>query len=202
MSHGSTGERESDRAQEKMRRAQEKLERKLEAHRRRAESRSQAATDRRTRRQSWGFEWPAPPPPPAPPKPQATEEERLMILRMLEQKKITLDDVKQVVGSVPRQNRWEWFDMLGDRQFAEARASLPVLLDSGETGVGLIIGMGSHFIRLGILAAGGEKALEILRLLAEGRPAKIQQHGAADDHADIHRHDLAERNTDGQIERE
>ena len=77
-----------------------------------------------------------------------------------EQKKINLDDVKQVVGSVPRQNRWEWFDMLGDRQFAEARASLPVLLDSGETGVGLIIGMGSHFIRLGILAAGGEKALE------------------------------------------
>jgi DNA polymerase-3 subunit delta len=77
-----------------------------------------------------------------------------------DRKKIMLKDVTAIVGSVPRQNRWEWFDMLGERQFAEARAALPVLLDSGETGVGLIIGMGSHFIRLGILAAGGEKALE------------------------------------------
>ena len=77
-----------------------------------------------------------------------------------DRKKITIDDVTACVGSVPHQNRWEWFDMLGDRQFANARAALPVLLDSGETGVGLIIGMGSHFIRLGILAAGGEKALE------------------------------------------
>lgn len=77
-----------------------------------------------------------------------------------DRKRITLADVTQVVGSVPHQNRWEWFDMLGERRFSEARAALPVLLDSGESGVGLIIGMGSHFIRLGILAAGGEKALE------------------------------------------
>ncbi len=77
-----------------------------------------------------------------------------------DRKKITLPDVSSVVDSVPRQNRWEWFDMLGDQRFRDARAALPVLLDSGETGVGLIIGLGSHFIRLGILAAGGEKALE------------------------------------------
>jgi DNA polymerase-3 subunit delta len=77
-----------------------------------------------------------------------------------DRKKITLDDVTQIVGSVPRQNRWEWFDMMGERRFREARAALPILLDAGETGVGLIIGVGSHFIRLGILASGGEKALE------------------------------------------
>jgi DNA polymerase-3 subunit delta len=77
-----------------------------------------------------------------------------------DRKQITLNDVKEVVGSVPRQNRWEWFDMLGDQRFRDARSALPVLLDSGETGVGLIIGIGSHFIRLGILASGGEKALE------------------------------------------
>jgi DNA polymerase-3 subunit delta len=77
-----------------------------------------------------------------------------------DRKKITLEDVTQVVGSVPRQNRWEWFDMMGERRFQEARAALPILLDAGETGVGLIIGVGSHFIRLGILASGGEKALE------------------------------------------
>ncbi len=77
-----------------------------------------------------------------------------------DRKHIRLQDVTSVVGSVPRQTRWEWFDMLGERRFAEARAALPVLLDGGESGVGLIIGMGSHFIRLGILAHGGEKALE------------------------------------------
>ena len=77
-----------------------------------------------------------------------------------DRKKITIDDVHQIVGSVPRQNRWEWFDMLGEQRFQEARAALPILLDSGETGVGLIIGIGSHLIRLGILSSGGEKALE------------------------------------------
>ena len=77
-----------------------------------------------------------------------------------ERKQIKFEDVTQVVGSVPRQNRWEWFDMLGERRFQEARRALPILLDAGETGVGLIIGMGSHMIRLGILASGGEKALE------------------------------------------
>lgn len=77
-----------------------------------------------------------------------------------QRKRITLDDVQQAVGGVPRQNRWEWFDLLGDRRFPEARAALPVLLDAGETGVGLIIGIGTHFLRLAILASGGERALE------------------------------------------
>jgi DNA polymerase-3 subunit delta len=77
-----------------------------------------------------------------------------------DRKVIKLADVQQVVGSIPRQNRWEWFDMLGEQRFQEARSAMHVLLDSGESGVGLIIGMGSHFLRLGILAAGGEKALE------------------------------------------
>jgi hypothetical protein len=97
-------ERETTRAQEKMRRAQEKLERKLDAQRRKAESKAQAA-DRRSRR-SWGFEWPSPPPSPPPPQPpfagrnSATEEERLMILRMLEQKKITLEEADKLLSAL------------------------------------------------------------------------------------------------------
>ncbi|MGQ0813839.1 MAG: DNA polymerase III subunit delta [Gemmatimonadota bacterium] len=75
-------------------------------------------------------------------------------------KRITVEDVRTAVGGIPRQNRWEWFDLLGDRRFPEARDALPVLLDSGETGVGLIIGIGTHFLRLAILASGGERALE------------------------------------------
>jgi DNA polymerase-3 subunit delta len=76
-----------------------------------------------------------------------------------ERKRITVSDVEAVVGTVPRQNRWDWFDLVGDARFREARAGLPVLLDAGETGVGLLIGLGNHFLRLGVAAAGGEPAL-------------------------------------------
>src|SRR5690606_21760839 len=72
---------------------------------------------------------------------------------------ITADDVARTVGAVPRQNRWDWFDRVGDRRFMEARAGLPVLLGGPETGVGLVIGLGAHFLRLAIAAAGGERAL-------------------------------------------
>jgi DNA polymerase-3 subunit delta len=75
-------------------------------------------------------------------------------------KSITLEDVKSCVGGMPRQNRWEWFDMVGDKRLGEAREALPILFDSGESGVGLIIGIGTHFLRLAILASGGERALE------------------------------------------
>ncbi len=101
-----TSEREAVRAQEKMRRAQEKLERKLETQRRQAEQRA-FTTDRRSKRHSWTFEWPAPPAPPSPPAPPAppanpavSEEERLMILRMLEQKKISLEEADRLLQAL------------------------------------------------------------------------------------------------------
>lgn len=101
-----SSERATVKAQEKMRRAQEKLERKLEAARRREELHAQAA-ERRAQsrgRKSWSFEWPAaptPPRPPAPPEPaQVSDEERLMILRMLEQKKITLEEAEQLLAAL------------------------------------------------------------------------------------------------------
>jgi DNA polymerase-3 subunit delta len=76
-----------------------------------------------------------------------------------ERKLITVEDIEAVVGVVPRQNRWDWFDLVGDARFREARAGLAVLLDAGETGVGLVIGLGNQFLRLGVAAAGGENAL-------------------------------------------
>jgi DNA polymerase III subunit delta len=76
-----------------------------------------------------------------------------------DRKRITRDDVAAVVGAVPRQNRWDWFDLVGDARFRDARAAIPVLLDAGESGVGLVIGLGTQFLRLGIAAAGGERAL-------------------------------------------
>lgn len=76
-----------------------------------------------------------------------------------EGRSIGTDDIAEIVGAVPRQNRWDWFDLVADARFREARAGVPILLDNGETAVGLVIGLGTQFLRLGIAAAGGESAL-------------------------------------------
>lgn len=74
--------------------------------------------------------------------------------------RITADHVAAAVRGVPRENRWNWFDRVGNAQFADARVNLPILLDAGETGVGLVIGLGTHLLRLAIVATGGKRALE------------------------------------------
>ena len=96
-------ERANARAQEKMRRAREKMERKLEAAQRKSEMKMKA--ERRSPsqpRQSWKFEWPAPPAPPAVPGASETvsDEERLLILQMLEQKKISIAEAEQLLAAL------------------------------------------------------------------------------------------------------
>ena len=74
---------------------------------------------------------------------------------------ITRDDVEAVVGAIPRQDRWEWMDLVGGRRFEEAREGLPILLDTGgENGVGLVIGLGNQFLRIALCVTGGKGALE------------------------------------------
>ena len=73
---------------------------------------------------------------------------------------ITRKDVEAVVGAIPRQDRWQWMDLVAERRFEQARTGLHVLLETGESGVGLVIGLGSTFLRLGICVAGGRRALE------------------------------------------
>lgn len=77
-----------------------------------------------------------------------------------DRKRITLDDVKAVGGALPRQDRWGWFDMIADRRFRDALEALPVLMEQGENGVGLVIGIGGVLLKLGLVCAGGQKALE------------------------------------------
>jgi hypothetical protein len=99
-----SSERATAQAQEKMRRAQEKLERKLEAARRRNEMKTQAA-ERRAQfhgRKSWNIEFPTPPAGPA--KEPVSDEERLMILRMLEQKKISLEQAEELLSALEGKN--------------------------------------------------------------------------------------------------
>jgi DNA polymerase-3 subunit delta len=69
-------------------------------------------------------------------------------------------DIEAAVGPIRTQDRWAWFDLVGSGQFAQARAALPVLLDAGESGVGLVLGLGTHFLRLGLAITGGRAALE------------------------------------------
>jgi len=106
------GEREKARVEEKMRRAQEKLERKIEATQHRAEQKAQAAERHAwTRpRHTWGRDRhpvqvdivasPAPPAPATPTSEPVSEEERLMILRMLEQKKISMEEADRLLSAL------------------------------------------------------------------------------------------------------
>lgn len=77
-----------------------------------------------------------------------------------DRERIGRDDVAAVVGAIPRQDRWDWIDLVAEARFDQARQGLPVLLDSGETGVGLVIGLGNQFLRLALYATGGRSALE------------------------------------------
>jgi DNA polymerase III subunit delta len=77
-----------------------------------------------------------------------------------DRKRVGLDDVRAVGGFVPRQDRWAWFDLVAERRWAEAVRTLPVMLEQGENGVGLVIGMGGVLLKVALVAAGGQQALE------------------------------------------
>jgi DNA polymerase III subunit delta len=75
-------------------------------------------------------------------------------------RQVTLEDVRAVGGYVPRVDRWGWFDTVGERKFEKALAELPELLASGESAVSLVIGLGSHLLRIGLLVDGGREGLD------------------------------------------
>lgn len=77
-----------------------------------------------------------------------------------DRKRVTLEDVKAVGGYIPRVDRWGWFEKVGDRRFEQALEELPLLLDAGENAVGLVIGITSHILKLGLAVAGGEEGLQ------------------------------------------
>jgi len=77
-----------------------------------------------------------------------------------ERTKITLADVEAAGTRLPTQDRWRWFDLVGDRKFGEAARTLPVLLGQGDSGVSLVIGLATMFLRLGIALEKGPRGLE------------------------------------------
>lgn len=95
----------SARAQEKMRRAQEKMERKLAAAQRKAELKARAAERRsQTQKQrTWSYERSSASTSRSSRRTvedPVSDDERLMILRMLEQKKISLQEAEQLLAAL------------------------------------------------------------------------------------------------------
>ena len=77
-----------------------------------------------------------------------------------DRRRVTIDDVEAAGTRLPAQDRWEWFDLVGTRRFVEARATLATLLGQGETGVGLVIGLATHLLRLAVAVEQGPRGLE------------------------------------------
>lgn len=73
---------------------------------------------------------------------------------------ITRAVVESAGLSLPSQDRWKWFDLVGEARFAEAVAALPVLEAQGETPVGLVIGITNQLLRIGVLLEEGTRGLE------------------------------------------
>ena len=83
-----------------MRLAQEKLARKMEGERRRQEARASAGQRRGRKKTAFSAKHSVPQTQTDEP---VSEEERLMILRMLEEKKITLEEADQLLSALEGQ---------------------------------------------------------------------------------------------------
>ncbi len=102
-------ERANERVQEKMRRAQERLDRKIAEAQRHTEQRTREAERRaqiherhagNREHRGFHFDWPAPPVPPTPPSDPISDDERMVILHMLEQKKISPEQAEQLLSAL------------------------------------------------------------------------------------------------------
>jgi len=97
-------ERAAARAQERIHRAQERMEQKLATAQRKIEYKARAH-ERASRHghHGWNFNFPTPPSPPTPPTPlgePVSDDERLIILRMLEEKKISMEEADELLSAL------------------------------------------------------------------------------------------------------
>lgn len=105
-------ERVSERVQDKLERAQERLERKMahaqrnaERHARAAEARARAAAERAYHREHRAWRGHVPPPEPETPHAPVSDEERMLILKMLQEKKITVEDAESLLSALEGKER-------------------------------------------------------------------------------------------------
>ena len=73
---------------------------------------------------------------------------------------ITVETVEEGGIRIPRLDPWRWYDMVGGREFAAATAALGDLFMRGQSGVYLVMGLATHFLRLGLVLERGRAGLE------------------------------------------
>ncbi len=73
---------------------------------------------------------------------------------------VDVDAVKRGGLRLPSQDRWAWFDLVGNRRIGEAAKGLPVLVGQGESMVGLVVGLSTQLLRIGLAIEGGVPAVQ------------------------------------------
>jgi DNA polymerase-3 subunit delta len=97
-----------------------------------------------------------------------------------ERGRITLADVEAAGTRLPTQDRWRWFDLVAGGKLDEALSTLGTLMAQGESGVSLVIGLSTHFLRMGVVSELGPSALQASlpphqRWLADKIPAQAKR---------------------------
>jgi DNA polymerase-3 subunit delta len=89
-----------------------------------------------------------------------TQELEKLATLVGERRLVRPDDVVAAGIQLPHQDRWQWFDRVGERRFDDALAGLGPLFSQGESGVFLVAGLSTHLLRLAVAVHGGKSALE------------------------------------------
>ena len=91
--------------------------------------------------------------------PRLSHEVEKLATLVGEEGTVTEETVERAGTRLLQQDRWGWFDQVGERRFQEALGGLRTLLTHGENGVGLTIGLGTHLLRIGVALDGGRQGL-------------------------------------------
>ncbi|MEX2528406.1 MAG: DNA polymerase III subunit delta [Gemmatimonadota bacterium] len=75
---------------------------------------------------------------------------------------ISISVVEEAGTRLPAVDRWKWIDGVGRRDVPGALDDLPQLLAQGESGVGLVIALSTHLLRLAVARTSGKTGLEQL----------------------------------------
>ena len=89
-----------------------------------------------------------------------TQEVRKLAEMVGEGATVDVEAVRKGGLRLPRQDRWAWFELVGNRKVREAARSFPVLLEQGESVIGLVIGLSTQLLRIGVAIEGGVSAVQ------------------------------------------
>ena len=88
-----------------------------------------------------------------------TQEVRKLAEMVGEGAVVDVEAVRRGGLRLPRQDRWGWFDLVGNRRIRDAVRTLPVLREQGESAIGLVVGLSAQLLRIGVAIEGGAPAV-------------------------------------------